>query len=87
LLSSVEGRRGPRRRGRRGADDRAHRGAIVQSLSGFGFALLVRLRAPERTLLTATIGAPEAVPTITITGIPCNVADLVLLNHLRAGTR
>jgi hypothetical protein len=51
------------------------------SLSWFGFALL---SAP---LLTATIGAPEAVPTITITGIPCNVADLVVLNHLRAGTR
>lgn len=46
--------------------------AMVQSLSGFGYALL---SAP---LLTATIGGPEAVSTITITGTACNVAILAM---------
>lgn len=46
--------------------------AALQSLSGFGFALL---SAP---LLTATIGGPEAVSTIIITGTVCDVAILAM---------
>jgi uncharacterized membrane protein YfcA len=46
--------------------------AVLQSLSGFGFALL---SAP---LLTATIGGPEAVSTIIITGTVCDVAILAM---------
>ncbi|GAB3173651.1 hypothetical protein GCM10027059_45060 [Myceligenerans halotolerans] len=45
---------------------------IVQSLSGFGFALF---SAP---LLTATIGGPAAVSTILITGTVCDVAILAM---------
>lgn len=46
--------------------------AILQSLSGFGFALL---SAP---LLAATIGGAEAVSTIIITGTVCDVAILAM---------
>lgn len=46
--------------------------AILQSLSGFGFALL---SAP---LLAATIGGAEAVSTIIITGTACDVAILAM---------
>lgn len=76
MLTLVEGRRGLCQRWRRGAYDcgRAHRGAVVQSLSEFGFA----------PLLAATVGGPEAVSTIT--GTSCNVAVLAVLNDLRAGT-
>jgi uncharacterized membrane protein YfcA len=46
--------------------------AVLQSLSGFGFALL---SAP---VLAATIGGPEAVSTIIITGTVCDVAILAM---------
>jgi uncharacterized membrane protein YfcA len=46
--------------------------AILQSLSGFGFALL---SAP---LLAATIGGAEAVSTIIITGTVCDVSILAM---------
>ncbi|PUB30121.1 hypothetical protein C8K30_102503 [Promicromonospora sp. AC04] len=46
--------------------------AVLQSLSGFGFALL---SAP---LLAATIGGAEAVSTIIITGTVCDVAILAM---------
>jgi uncharacterized membrane protein YfcA len=46
--------------------------AALQSLSGFGFALL---SAP---LLAATIGGAEAVSTIIITGTVCDVAILAM---------
>lgn len=45
---------------------------VVQALSGFGFALF---SAP---LLTATVGGPEAVSTILITGATCDVAILAM---------
>jgi uncharacterized protein len=45
---------------------------IVQSLSGFGFALL---SAP---LLAATIGGPQAISTIMITGTACDIAILAM---------
>ncbi|MEV7229079.1 TSUP family transporter [Polymorphospora sp. NPDC051019] len=45
---------------------------IVQSLSGFGFALL---SAP---LLAATIGGPQAISTILITGTACDIAILAM---------
>ncbi|GAA1871262.1 sulfite exporter TauE/SafE family protein [Myceligenerans crystallogenes] len=45
---------------------------VVQSLSGFGFALF---SAP---LLTATVGGPEAVSTIMITGTACDIAILAM---------
>ncbi|MBE1878342.1 sulfite exporter TauE/SafE family protein [Myceligenerans pegani] len=45
---------------------------VVQSLSGFGFALF---SAP---LLTATIGGPQAVSTILITGTACDIAILAM---------
>ena len=44
----------------------------VQSLSGFGFALL---SAP---LLAATIGGPQAISTILITGTACDIAILAM---------
>jgi len=46
--------------------------AAVQSLSGFGYALL---SAP---LLTATLGGPQAVSTIMITGTACDIAILAM---------
>ena len=46
--------------------------AVLQSLSGFGFALL---SAP---VLAATIGGAEAVSTIIITGTVCDVAILAM---------
>ncbi|MGW8526375.1 MULTISPECIES: sulfite exporter TauE/SafE family protein [Nocardiopsidaceae] len=46
--------------------------AAVQSLSGFGFALL---SAP---LLTAALGGPQAVSTIMITGTACDIAILAM---------
>jgi uncharacterized membrane protein YfcA len=49
---------------------------VVQSLSGFGFALL---SAP---LLTATLGGPEAVSTIMITGTACDIAILAMRRNL-----
>lgn len=54
----------------------------VQSLSGFGFALL---SAP---LLAATIGGPAAVSTILITGTVCDIAILAMRRTLpRPDTR
>jgi uncharacterized membrane protein YfcA len=50
--------------------------AALQSLSGFGFALL---SAP---LLAATIGGAEAVSTIIITGTVCDVAILAMRRSL-----
>ncbi|GAB2506292.1 hypothetical protein GCM10027063_51830 [Promicromonospora xylanilytica] len=46
--------------------------AVLQSLSGFGFALL---SAP---VLAATIGGAEAVSTIILTGTACDVAILAM---------
>jgi uncharacterized membrane protein YfcA len=46
--------------------------AVLQSLSGFGFALL---SAP---VLAATVGGAEAVSTIIITGTVCDVAILAM---------
>jgi uncharacterized membrane protein YfcA len=49
---------------------------VVQSLSGFGFALL---SAP---LLAAAVGGPAAVSTIMITGTACDVAILAMRRTL-----
>jgi uncharacterized membrane protein YfcA len=55
---------------------------IVQSLSGFGFALL------STPLLVATIGGPAAVTTIMITGTACDIAILAMRRTLpRPDTR
>lgn len=49
---------------------------IVQSLSGFGFALL------SASLLAATIGGAEAISTIMITGTACDIAILAMRRNV-----